>query len=103
MKKFILFTLIIAAFISCRKDPPEVCNTDLASVSGSYKISGYTYKGGPQFPEIPYTQDIFPDSCDRDNIYKFSANGSYQIMDVGLSCMPSGNDTGTWQFISANS
>ena len=103
MKKLILLALIITVIISCKKSKQDTpaCTTDIASISGSYKITGYTYKAGPQFPEIDYMHSVFPDSCDRDNIYKFSSNGSYQIMDIGLVCFPSGNDDGTWQLLSA--
>jgi hypothetical protein len=90
MKKLILLTLIITVIISCKKskDDAPACTTDIASISGSYKI-------------IAYMHSVFPDSCDRDNIYKFTSNGSYQIMDIGLVCFPSGDDDGTWQLVSA--
>ena len=102
MKKLFLLTLIIAMVISCKKSGPEpTCTTDMASISGSYKITAYTYKAGPQFPEIDYMHTVFSDSCDRDNIYKFNSNGNYQIMDIGLVCSPSGDDAGTWQLQSA--
>ena len=98
MRKFMLLILIISIVISCKKNKQvaATCMTDMATISGSYKITGCTYKGGPQFPEIDYMLTLFPDACDRDNIYKFSANGSYQIMDIGLVCSPPGDETGTW-------
>ena len=102
MKKLILLALVTAVIISCNKGKGDTaaCVTDAASISGSYKITAYTYKAGPQFPEIDYMNDIFPSFCDRDNIYKFTSNGTYQIMDIGIVCSPTGDDTGTWQFLS---
>jgi hypothetical protein len=106
MKKFFFLGLVISVIVSCKKppvDPVEVCQTDAASIIGSYKIIACTYKGGPQFPEINYMYTLFPDSCDRDDIYRFNANDSYQIMDIGLVCPISNDYAGTWKFISSTS
>src|SRR5688572_11483803 len=98
MRKMILLALIISISVSCKKskDDAQACISDMASISGSYKITACTYKGGPQFPEIDYLHSLF-DACELDDIYKFSANESYQIMDIGVVCFPSGDETGTWK------
>ena len=56
MKKIIFLMLVMSIVVSCKKNKPDppACNTDMASISGSYKITACTYKGGPQFPEIDY-------------------------------------------------
>jgi hypothetical protein len=100
MKRFFFLTLAIAVIISCKKPPEEICTTDEASIIGSYKVIACTYKEGPQLPEVNYMNTLFPDSCERDNIYKFNVNGVYQIIDIGLVCSPSKNFTGPWKFIS---
>ena len=98
MKKLTVLLIVLISIFSCKKNKPEpTCTTDMASIAGQYKITGYTYKAGPQFPEIDYYTTVFPDACDRDNAIKFNADGTYQLLDIGLVCSPSGNDSGTWK------
>jgi Lipocalin-like domain len=98
MKKLIVLTSVLMVIFSCKKEknPPPPCITNAASVSGSYKITAYTYKQNASSPEIDYYKTLFPDSCDRDNVLKFNADGTYQIIDAGLVCSPAGGDNGTW-------
>jgi Lipocalin-like domain len=104
MKKIISLTLITILFITaCKKDPDPSCTTDAASISGSYKITAVTYQASPTSPEMDYFNILFPDACDRDNVYTFQTNNTYQIKDAGIVCSPNGDDNGTWSFVSANS
>jgi len=97
MKKLAFIALSSIIFYSCDKDdPPKGCTTDMASIAGPYKITAVSYKQTPTSAAQDYMLILFPDACDRDNVYTFNANGSYQIADVGQVCSPSGNDTGTW-------
>jgi len=83
---------------SCKKnkDNNSSCTTDVASISGSYKITAYTYQASPSSPEVDHYTTLFPDACDRDNVLVFSTNGTYQLVDAGVVCSPSGDDNGTW-------
>ena len=102
MKKIIFLTLITALFITaCKKDPS--CTTNAASIAGAYKITAVTYKASASSAEIDYFNILFPDACDRDNIYTFQTNSTYQIKDAGTICSPNGDDNGTWSFVSASS
>ena len=102
MKKIIFLTLITALFITaCKKDPS--CTTNAASISGAYKITAVTYKASASSAEIDYFNTLFPDACDRDNVYTFQTNSTYQIKDAGAVCSPNGDDNGTWSFVSAGS
>jgi hypothetical protein len=97
MRKIIFLAITITFFItSCKKhDDAPACTTDTASVSGSYKITAVTYKESATAAEVDYFNILF-DACERDDIYTFQANGTYQITDAGMVCSPSGNDNGIW-------
>ena len=95
MKKttFIVLTAII--LFACNKDKND-CAITTASISGPYKITAVTYKANAGATEIDYYNTLFPDACERDDIYTFNAAGTYQIADAGIVCTPPGNDDGTW-------
>ena len=103
MKKIIFLTVITTLFITACKKDPIPCTTDAASISGAYKITAVTYKASASSAEMDYLNILFPDACDRDNVYTFQTNGTYQIKDAGVVCSPNGDDNGTWSFVSANS
>ena len=102
MKKFILITVLTSLlFISCNK-PDNTCITDTNSVSGAYKITAVTYKANASSAEADYFNTLFPEPCERDDVYTFQTNGTYQLKDAGTVCSPSGDDDGTWS-VSGNS
>ena len=97
MKKTTLFLLTGLLFFACNKSTqPEPCTTSPTSVSGSYKITAYTYKASPASVEMDYFAIIMPEACERDDIYTFNANGTYTRADRGAVCALSRNDNGTW-------
>ena len=99
MKKLIVLTFAMAVIFSCNKEkdkPANKCTTDVPSISKSYRLTAYTYKQTPSSQEMDYYNTLFPDACDRDNVIKFNANGTYELIDAGLVCSPSGSDAGQW-------
>jgi len=100
----VLFTIIGMIFISCKKDKDKTpdCSTDVASISGSYKFTAYTYKETPTSPEQDWLSTVFPDPCEKDDVISFNANGNYTVTDAGIVCSPAGGDNGTWS-LSGNS
>jgi hypothetical protein len=95
MKKLtILFLSAIFIFSCNKKDPAPACTKSAASISGSYKITAMTYKADAASTEA----DVFSllDACEKDDIYTFQQNGTYQLKDAGLVCNPSDDDNGTW-------
>ena len=94
----ILTTFIILLSTACSKDPvePVSCEANSASIVGAYKITAVKYKASPSAAEIDYMNTLFPDACERDDIYTFYHNGTYTIKDAGSVCSPSGDDNGTW-------
>jgi Lipocalin-like domain len=104
MKKLSVVLVALVLIFSCKKDKDKDsgCSKNVTSISGTYKITAYTYKATLSSSEVDYYSILFPDACDRDNLLKFDTNGSYQLIDAGIVCSPSGNDNGTWS-ISGNS
>ncbi|MDZ4794068.1 MAG: lipocalin family protein [Bacteroidota bacterium] len=95
MKKIIYSAIITAFFVTaCKKDPE--CTTSTSTLSAAYKITSVRYQMTPALAESDYFNLLFPDPCDRDNLYTFKENGSYTITDAGTICSPSGDDSGTW-------
>jgi hypothetical protein len=99
MKKTTILVLVAVLVFAC--SPEKDCATNVASISGAYKITAYTYRQTPTSPEQDYYPILFPDACERDDELSFSANGTYQKTDAGTACTPPENDNGTWS-LSAN-
>lgn len=95
MKKTTFIILVSILCFSCNKDKNE-CTITTAAISGSYKITAVTYKASATANETDYFNILFPDACQRDDVYTFNAAGTYQLKDAGIVCSPSGDDNGTW-------
>ena len=99
MKKLAVLLILSLIIFSCKKDKDKdekKCTTDVASISGSYKFTAYTYKATPSSPEEDYFPIIFSEVCERDDILTLNSNGNYTLTDAGVVCSPSGDDSGTW-------
>jgi hypothetical protein len=98
MKKLLLLMLFPALFIACKKEDTKdhPCTRDVSSISGSYKVTAYTYKASASSPEQDYFNIIFSEPCERDDILTFNSNGNWQLKDAGVVCSPSGDDNGAW-------
>jgi len=94
MKKLTLLVLTLSLLASCKKD--KNCNKDMAGVSGSYKVTAVTYKSTPTGTEQDYYSTFYTDACEKDDIITLNSNGTYVFTDAGVKCVPSGDDTGTW-------
>jgi Lipocalin-like domain len=97
MKK-ILFTLLVGTLVlgSCKKkddDTPPVCEKTAAGIAGNYKTTKVEVNTGGGFSDVT---NVLLDVCEKDDVYKFNANGTFQYEDAGTVCSPSGSGTGTW-------
>jgi hypothetical protein len=94
--KRLLFVAVagIFAFSSCKKE--NKCNTDVASVSGTYKITAAKYKATSSSAEVDGMSLINFQPCSSDDTYTFNSSGAFTYNDVGVTCDPSGTYTGTW-------
>jgi hypothetical protein len=99
MKKLSALLILFLVIVSCKKhDDKKKCAQDVASISGSYKFTAYTYKETPSSAEEDYFNIIFADACERDDILTLNSTGNYTVTDAGIVCSPSGGDSGTWSF-----
>ncbi len=84
-------------FFSCKKEdsaePP--CSISMQNLSGSYKFSALKYKLTPASPEVDFFALL--DDCEKDDLLILNANGTYQFKDLGITCLPDGNEIGTWK------
>lgn len=99
MRNIIFLAVIITLFATaCKKNNNNgsSCTTNAASIAGAYKITGVTYKANVTSAEMDYFNILFPDACERDNVYTFQTNGTYQLKDAGKACSPAVDNNGTW-------
>ena len=94
MKKIALglFSLTLLA-TACKKDKdaPAITKENLV---GTYKMISFTATptGGGQTVDMMAQMD----ACQKDDITKLNADNSYNMVDEGVVCDPSGNWNGTW-------
>jgi hypothetical protein len=80
---------------SCQKERTESgCDTTMNNIAGTYKLTSLKYKASASSPEQDYM--LFFDACEKDDLIKLNANGTYEYKDAGTVCTPDGNDNGTW-------
>ncbi|MFI5186215.1 MAG: lipocalin family protein [Chitinophagales bacterium] len=99
MKKLPILLLVLVVIVSCKKNS---CTTSVASISGAYKFSAYTYKANASAPEQDYFNIILSDPCERDDIITLNSSGTYDYKDAGVVCAPSGDSNGTWSLSGAS-
>lgn len=93
MKKILLLaTFGIFVMSSCNKDDDN-CETNVTTVSGTYKLTSLKYKASGQ-PEVDLF--AFMDACEKDDLTVLNANGTYAYQDAGTACDPNGSFSGTW-------
>jgi hypothetical protein len=102
MKKTTFIILSVLFLFSCKKHEAN-CATTTESVSGSYKVTTATYRTSANAAEMDYIPVLFPNTCERDDVITFIANGTYQFADVGIVCTPAGDSNGTWSLTGINS
>ena len=84
MKKVLCIVVGIAFVMSsCSKNN---CRTDVAGLSGAYKIISVKYKPNGSSQEIDYIDTYFPQACLKDNLYTLNADNTYTVIDAGVSC-----------------
>ena len=97
MKTTTLFAALLSVlFFSCEKDTDSNgnCAITTAAIAGSYKITAVTYKASTGATET----DVFGDipACQRDDIYTFKTDNTYNYTDAGTVCTPPGTTSGAW-------
>jgi hypothetical protein len=101
MKKLLGMAVVFAvALSSCKKDDEKVCDLNQSNVVGTYKTTSLKYKADASTPEV----DLFllADVCEKDDLQVFNSNNTFNYVDAGTQCTPSGDFTSTWS-LSGNS
>ena len=104
MKKKLLFAVCISvlAFQSCSKNGnEETCQTSIATISGTYKLTSLIYKPASGPESNWFTSGVVQD-CKKDDLYILASNGDFNIQDAGTICSTPGDYTGTWTFVGGN-
>jgi len=97
MKKLSVFLVLLVIALSCKKNKDKnSCPTDMTSLAGVYKVTAYTYQTSASAPPQDYYNQVFPDSCERDDLITLNQNGNYIYTDAGMVCSPAGDAQGTW-------
>jgi hypothetical protein len=94
VKLMMLLLMVITVSSSCKKDKSENCTVSVGNLSQTYKLAAFTYKAHATASEQDYLAMI--DACERDDNIRLNSNGTYDNIDVGVTCTPSTNDQGTW-------
>jgi Lipocalin-like domain len=90
--------LLGSTFMACKKDTvkdePQPCTISMQSLAGSYKLTALQYKQNNNAAGVDYL--VFMDACEKDDLVVLNANGTYNYKDMGVVCLPSQDDAGTW-------
>ena len=79
--------------LSCEQKVEKVSATS-GNIAGTYKLVGLTMSS-TTVPEQDAMSFLF--DCEKDDVYNFNADSSFQYIDAGLTCEPSGNFSGNWE------
>lgn len=97
MKKVLIVTLCVTLeMISCNKekDQNNQCPVEMSRIAGSYKLTAMKYKTAISSPEADLLYTL--EACMRDDIFQFNADGTYNYLDRGTVCDPTGSNAGLW-------
>lgn len=98
MRKLILLTFVLIAVTACKKkstDTTVSLDVTMANIAGTYKITAATATQSGITVDVYNNASVFP-PCNKDDIYVFSASGTYTITDAGVTCSPPSNFSGTY-------
>ena len=104
MKRFILLVSICWLVVSCsEKDITnsinDTNNAKINQIAGSYKLTAYT----AQYNFEP-VKDTFAllSGCVKDDIQKLNTDLTYEYIDAGTTCTPSGSYKARWSLALAS-
>jgi len=107
MKKHFLGTIrfaILAALLAlagCGDDPAPIHEEELTSGTGKWKLTALTVKAAGQSGDAYADMD----ACEKDNIFFFNADGTYQYQSGVTKCdvsEPAIIEAGTWEITGKN-
>ena len=89
----------IFVFISCQKSVDDFYNNGapasartVENISGVYSLKALTWS------YLSTTVSIYDslDTCEKDDLYKFNADMTMNLIDAGSPCSPPGDETQPW-------
>lgn len=104
-KQFYLTSLLLfvaGSFIinSCSKSKSSGVTPTTANLVGTYKLTRETSNQDGSTVQINIL-DSLP-SCEKDDELRFNTNSTYDYLDGGAVCAPTGAYSGTWDLPSSN-
>lgn len=98
MKKMLIaFSALTLVFTACKKDKDEVpadITPTQQNLVGTYTLAKITISSNGSAEQDVTTQ--MTEACERDDQQKLNADMTYNYIDAGTVCNPSGTDAGTW-------
>jgi lipocalin-like protein len=93
-KTLALVVFTAAALTACKKDKEESLAVTKENLAATYTLSTVTIKA-TGVPETDITKD-YVEACAKDDQMILKSDGSYQHKDLGTTCDPKGDETGTF-------
>src|SRR4030095_13597849 len=93
MKKLLFGLLSLTLWTTaCKKDKDAPAMTK-ENIAGTYKMIADVFKetGQPDVDDFATAP-----SCEKDDLFKFNVDGSFQAVDAGESCDPAGGFEALW-------
>jgi hypothetical protein len=99
MKKLIYGLMILAAVTatSCKKDKNPSCESTVAGIAGSYKITHVEADYPSPVPDQDMTDFVLSDNCAKSGIYTLKADKTFTYTESGTGCSTS--DSGSWDIV----
>jgi hypothetical protein len=97
-----LLLLFAAAFIinSCSKSKSSGVTPTMTNLVGTYNLSSETSNQEGSTVQVNIL-DSLP-LCEKDDELRFNSNSTYDYLDAGAACTPTGAYSGTWDLPSSN-
>jgi hypothetical protein len=82
--------LLVAGACNKKSDSPETIS--FANMAGTYKVTSIVLSQGSIHVNFYDSLDL----CQKDDLFKFNKDSSFQYVDAGTSCSPNGSFSTTW-------
>jgi hypothetical protein len=98
--KLLLFAAALFVINSCSKSKSSGVTPTITNLVGTYKLSSETSQQDGSTVQINVL-DSLP-VCEKDDELRFNSNSTYDYLDAGTACAPTGAYSGTWDLPSSN-
>src|SRR5258708_24367844 len=88
----LITSLILLITWACHKNNDSPVAINFANLAGTYKVTAVVLSQGSI--HINFYDSI--DVCQRDDLFKFNKDSSFQYVDAGIVCSPNGSFSSTW-------